>query len=384
MATWREHMPEGMQLKSEGFASNLSAPDPASTLKAYCAAHGHTYDDQAWPVPVSLFNEYADWFHGRYVPQLESKLVVSLASSGEGYVLILEDGKRLYARKVVLAAGVTWFKHVPEMLAGLSNVSHSYDHLRASEFARRDVIVLGAGASAIDTAALFHNTGARTTILARRKAIPFHQAPDPDNVSWMKQLTMPPTGIGPGWKSVFFTKAPQLFRHLPAQLRLDVVKRYLGPAPGWFMRDTVEGRIPMMLGHHLQAVGESGSRIELHLRDERGAEKRVETDHLVAATGFAPSIRKLPFLSSVLREQIASIADTPVLSANFETSMPGLYALGLLAANSFGPLLRFMVGAEFAAPRLAGHLARKRARSSPFQTDRAEKLFAKASHIGLR
>jgi len=39
--------------------------------------------------------------------------------------------------------------------------------------------------------------------------------------------------------------------------------------------------------------------------------------------------------------------------------VPGLYFTGPAAANSFGPLMRFMVGAEFAAPRLAAHLARK-------------------------
>lgn len=382
MATWRGHMPEGMQLKSEGFASNLSAPAPASTLKAYCAARGLAYADQAWPVPMSLFNEYADWFQRTYVPGLETKHVASLESSGEGYVLILEDGTRIYARKVVLAVGVSWFKHIPQELAELSNVSHSYDHRVVGELADRDVVVLGAGASAIDTAALFHHSGARTTIVARRKAIPFHQPPDPDNVSWMKQLTMPPTGIGPGWKSVFFTKTPQLFRHLPEQLRLDVVKRYLGPAPGWFMRETVEGRIPMLLGHVLKGARQSVGKVELQLQNDQGVERRIEADHLVAATGFVPDLRKLPFLASPLREQIVSAAHTPVLNANFETSMPGLYAVGLLAANSFGPLLRFMVGAEFAAPRLAAHLVRKRAMS--VQIERAEKLFAKASHMGLR
>ena len=37
MGTWAEHMPKSMMLKSDGFASNLSAPARESTLKAYCA-----------------------------------------------------------------------------------------------------------------------------------------------------------------------------------------------------------------------------------------------------------------------------------------------------------------------------------------------------------
>ena len=29
LTSWRDHMPKGMMLKSDGFASNLSAPDPS-------------------------------------------------------------------------------------------------------------------------------------------------------------------------------------------------------------------------------------------------------------------------------------------------------------------------------------------------------------------
>jgi hypothetical protein len=41
-----------------------------------------------------------------------------------------------------------------------------------------------------------------------------------------------------------------------------------------------------------------------------------------------------------------------VLSSNFESSVPGLYFTGLVAANSFGPVMRFAFGAGFAARRL--------------------------------
>lgn len=40
MNTWLTSMPEGMVLKSEGFASNLWPPDGAFTLKDYCAQQG--------------------------------------------------------------------------------------------------------------------------------------------------------------------------------------------------------------------------------------------------------------------------------------------------------------------------------------------------------
>jgi hypothetical protein len=59
-----------------------------------------------------------------------------------------------------------------------------------------------------------------------------------------------------------------------------------------------------------------------------------------------------------LREEIAHLEHTPHLTDHFETSVPGLYATGPLAAYAFGPLMRFMVGAEYAAPRIAAHLMR--------------------------
>jgi hypothetical protein len=50
-----------------------------------------------------------------------------------------------------------------------------------------------------------------------------------------------------------------------------------------------------------------------------------------------------------------------VLSADFETSVPGLYVMGPAAAGSFGPLMRFMFGADFAVRRIDDRLARRAA-----------------------
>ena len=86
MSTWRAHVPKGMLLKSDGFASNLSSPDPASTLKSYCALHALPYDDRLEPVPLATFTAYADWFRKRYTPMLETWNVASINSSARGFV----------------------------------------------------------------------------------------------------------------------------------------------------------------------------------------------------------------------------------------------------------------------------------------------------------
>jgi hypothetical protein len=39
------------------------------------------------------------------------------------------------------------------------------------------------------------------------------------------------------------------------------------------------------------------------------------------------------------------------------SSVPGLYFTGLPSAASYGPVMRFVCGTEFASPRLVKHLA---------------------------
>ncbi len=58
MKTWRDHMPPGMLLKSDGFASNLSDPAGACTLERYCMERGEPYDDRKIPVRLDTFVNY--------------------------------------------------------------------------------------------------------------------------------------------------------------------------------------------------------------------------------------------------------------------------------------------------------------------------------------
>jgi thioredoxin reductase len=358
--TWRNHMPRNMLLKSEGMASSLSAPLPDSTLKDFAAERGLDYADHGLPVALDTFNAYAGTFLERFVPDLEETLVTAIARDGGDFTLTLETGERVSARSVVLAVGITPFAHMPDALSALpsSVLSHSFDHRDAAEFKGREIVVLGAGASAIDTAALLDDCGASVRILARRPSIRFHNPPDASDASFLKQLHKPPTGIGPGWRSFFCMNMPLVFHRLPESLRLKATRTHLGPAPGWFMRERIEGRIPTLLGQTLRRARLHDGRVTLEISDNAGT-LTLDCDHVVAATGYRPNIERLTYLSPELRGRIAAVEKTPILSDNFETSVRGLYFTGPAAANSFGPLMRFMVGAEFAAPRLAAHLQRR-------------------------
>ncbi len=359
MTTWSQHMPRNMVLKSDGFASNLSAPSRESTLKAWCARNGVAYADQALPVSLETFLAYASWFQKRYVPNVEEVNVARLEGGDGNYTLTLENGERACARAVVLAVGISWFAHTPDLLSSLPAglVSHSAEHRDVSQFKGREVAVIGSGASAIDLAQLLHEEGASVRIVARAPHIEYNKIPDAADETLIGRIQRPASGIGRGWRSLFCAEAPLLFHRLPQSLKRRAIDSHMHPAAGWFMREKVEGVIPMSLGRTLAKAEHSAGRVALTLKGAAG-EETLAFDHVIAATGYRADMRRIPFLAKDLCERVALADGTPILSDSFETPVSNLYAVGPAAIESFGPLMRFMVGAEFAAPRVASRLIR--------------------------
>src|SRR5580658_4456462 len=93
MDSWLAHMPKGMMLKSDGFASDIYDPEQAFTLRKVCSERGIKYADTGVPVRLATFSEYGLAFRDRMVPELEDKLVVSLERVTGGFQLRLEDGE---------------------------------------------------------------------------------------------------------------------------------------------------------------------------------------------------------------------------------------------------------------------------------------------------
>ena len=366
MQTWLAHMPKGMRLKSEGFASSLFDPMSTFPLEAYCEEKGIPYAKIGLPVPLEVFASYGLEFQRRFVPELEHTMVSSLEQASESFLLRLESGQTLHARRVILAVGLTHYDYVPPVFSNLPDefVTHSSRHSTLDHFQGREVAVVGAGASALDLAALLYQAGARVHVLARKPVIRFHDPPEKLEPSFMERLVSPVTGIGPGWKLFLCTNAPLLFRQMPQRFRLDRVKRVLGPAPCWFIKEAVVGKVPLHVGVDVTDARIQSGRVLLELTDRAGTQKTLAADHVIAATGYRADLRRLHFVGPDLRSKIRSIENTPVLSSNFESSVRGLYFVGASAANTFGPLLRFAFGARFTARRLSRHLAKGASRDA--------------------
>jgi cation diffusion facilitator CzcD-associated flavoprotein CzcO len=361
MQSWQTKMPKGMLLKSDGFASSLYDPDSSFTLRHYCAETKQPYADVGIPVPIETFTAYGLEFQKRLVPNLEQVDLTSIKPAPQGFELTTETGERLLARRVVVAAGITHFGWLPPELAKLPSefATHSSAYGDLAPLKGRRVAVIGAGSSAVDIAVILREIGAEPEIVTRAGAIAFHEPPrEPRPL--VERILKPRSGLGLGWRSRLCTDAPLLFHAMPQEFRFRVVRRHLGPAPGWFVRDKVNGYIPTHLGVELGHVEVKGNKVHLSLASNNGSQQLV-VDHIIGGTGYRVALERLRFLDDALRRQILAAEDTPVLNRFFESSVSGLYFVGVASANSFGPLARFAYGAMYTSQRLSRHLAARRA-----------------------
>jgi len=360
MDSWLTHMPKGMMLKSDGFASNISDPAGKLTLQKFCDERRIQYGHTVIPVRLDTFTAYGLEFRDRMVPELEDKQVVGVDRTADGYAVCIDDGEVVKARRVVLAVGITHYEYIPDSLALLPAevLSHSARYNDVDRFKGLDVVVIGGGASALDWAGLLHEAGARVTLVARQPTLKFHGKPTGKQRSLWERVQHPQTGLGPGWRSNFYANAPQLFHRLPESLRLEIVARTLGPSGGWFIKDKVVGKLPILLGQTIQGSQVLNGKAWLSLHGLDGAEQRLQADHIIAATGYKVDLNRLHFLNADIRSKLKAVNGTPILASDFESTSPGLYFVGISAANSFGPVMRFAYGADFAARTVARALSK--------------------------
>ncbi|MBV9573581.1 MAG: NAD(P)/FAD-dependent oxidoreductase, partial [Acidobacteriales bacterium] len=335
MDSWRAHMPKGMLLKSDGFASDIYDPDRSFTLREYCAGRQIDYADTGLPVSRETFTDYGVAFQQRLVPELEEKNVVGIEQVAGEFRLRLDDGETLESQRVILAVGITHFEHTPTSISQLPPqfLSHSFRHHDLESFRGRRVVVLGGGSSAIDLAGLLKEAGSDVQLVARRPSLRFHSEPHPGKPTpWWRRMRHPQSGLGPGWRSRFFANSPELFYYLPERLRLEAVRKSLGPSAGWFAKKKMEN-VPVWLGVTVQSADVAGGEVRLRLLAANGSQRELLTEHIIAATGYKVDMARLTFLSAGIRSALKTVDGTPILSPAFESSLPGLYFVGIAAAK---------------------------------------------------
>jgi Pyridine nucleotide-disulphide oxidoreductase len=358
MSAWQTRMPAGMYLKSEGCASNLSDPSSSFTLDRYCHDNGLPYGNYALPVPLDTFIRYGLAFQRGLVPNVEEARVMAIERRDAGFQLRLGTAEVVQARRVVVAVGLTYFEHVPSTVRGLppEYVSHSSHHADLSVFRGQDVTVLGGGQSALETAALLTESGAEARVLVRGPGVAWNPTPGAGPRSLRQRVRRPMSGLGSGLRTFFYAEMPMVFQRLPRETRVRAVRSALGPAGAWWLRQRLEGRVPIMgrrVVSHAQVIGD---RVRLRVEDADRVESDFLTDHVIAATGYRVNLESVPFLDASLLTQVRRVRHGPALSATFESSVAGLHFVGEAAAETFGPVMRFVYGTDFTSRRFTRHV----------------------------
>ncbi len=375
MGLWRDAMPRGMYLKSQGFASNLSHPDGTHTLEAFCRATDQAYAKNGLPVPLDVFVNYGRWFQSELALTVEEEHVTAISRHDDGFGVSLTNGDRVVARNVVVAIGVERFAYVPPSLARLPDAlcTHSSAHVDPALLRGREVAVIGAGQSALELAALLHENGAAVQLLAR-KSIRWNGEPPELERPLAHRLAQPEAGLGAGWRMWFYSNHPELFRLLPEAARVVRARRVLGPAGANWLRGRVEGRLPVRTGYVIRDARPLGGRVALTVGRADGTRVEMEADHVIAGTGYRTDVRRLEFLPDDIRSRLATVSGSPAVGPDYQSSVAGLYFIGPAVASTFGPVMRFVFGSQHSATTVARSLARNSARP-------ASRSMAAAGHV---
>jgi FAD-dependent urate hydroxylase len=381
MESWRKFMPVGMVLKSERFASNLWDPERRFTLERYSAQRKMPYQPAGVPLSLKDFLDYAEWFRGRAVGDPIDNKISNIRRTRSGFALDFAGGHSLEARSVILATGHMAFRVIPEEFSSLPEpfCYHSSAVNDLTRFAQRDVTVIGAGQSALESAALLQEAGARVRVIVRESKLTWN-APRNGHHALKEKIMRPESGLGFGWESMAISELPQWFRMFPVDLRHRYVAKTWGPTGAWWLKQRVEGCMEILVNHKVILAKQEQGRVRLEVQGpgdlqtdglkndgrkndgpkndalKTGALKTIWTDHVIAATGYKVDLDRIDCLAPELRQSIAREGAAPVLNSQFETSVPGLFMVGIASAPTFGPVMRFMFGAKHAAPVLAKRL----------------------------
>lgn len=354
---WRNHMPEGMLLRSYWWATDLSDPYQKYSFRRYFQEKGIVGED---PIPLETFIDYGLWFQQNAVPTLDETYVSCIERKQGHFVVSLEDGRVIRSNAVVMAPGLQYYRYCPPEFSHMPAelVSHSSDHPRLSVFAGKQVAVIGRGQAAIETSALLNESGAQATLLARH---PIHWIRHTHDhlPPLLRELRAPKAGMGNGWLNVFLEKYPYAFQRLPRDTRDYLLATRHGPAGSPWLYDRVVGKIDVREDCRVTKIEEAHGKARLTLSDD----KTLEVDHVILGTGYQTDIARLPMLHPSLLASLKTYAKAPELTNWFESSVPGLYFIGFTAARFFGPFYRFVIGDQAAARRVTQAIVRQTARS---------------------
>jgi FAD-dependent urate hydroxylase len=359
MSSWREHVPKGTCLLSDRW--DLSFSRDGLDMTAYEKARGAPI---TLPIPAEEFAAYGVWFQQTACLSPDERTVIHVAKTEGGFAIRVEDGDEIAVAYIVVAIGMKPFAFRPPEFTDLASelVSHTADLHDLSRFQGKKVAVIGCGQSALECAALLAENDAEVEVIARSRSLRWLAA------GHAGSLPRRPAGITAGldapralWGRLYH---PDVYMRLPSFARDFLLKRMLRPAASVSLKARL-GPVRFTLSRGVTAARVKDDRVELHLDDQT---IRI-IDHVVLGTGYKVDVNAIPFLAPELRREIRTRNGYPILNSWMESSVPGLYFVGVAAAWNLGPVMWFVQRAPWAAARItralgySGSLASKEAPS---------------------
>lgn len=343
---WRDNMPVGMKLRSPWIATDIAHPDKRLTLDEYYRGAGLAKPQL---LPLEKFVDYGRWFQAHVAPDIDRRKVLRVAACDSGFRVTLADGETFFAKRVVMALGLLGHEFRPSEFAGMPRelVSHSCEHTASDIYKGRKVAVIGRGQSACESAALLHEAGADVEIICRGTLA---WNADPTRRGALRKAAralvgdrlIPPSEVGP-FPDSWLNEAPGIIHRFSQGQRDRHNVRSLGPTAILWLRDRMKD-IPVNQRRRILDAQRTGDKIAVTLDD--GVRRY---DHVLCATGYRIDVARMDIFDGILRARIARHNGLPVLADGLQSSVPGLHFIGAAAVGSYGPLLRFIAGAGYAA-----------------------------------
>lgn len=345
LSFWRA-MPPQMSLRSPWSASSLSDPGRRFDLDAYIKRHGIPRQE---PVPISLFLDYGDWFRDYAVGEVDPASVSCIEEGKNGFTLQISDGREIGASRVVIATGVQGFANLPDFADRLPRelAAHTGEQIRFDDYRGLHVGVIGAGQSALETAVFLHEHGADVEVITRGP-VRWADRRLYEMGGLVRTVFYPPADVGPvglNWLVSF----PSVFRLLPTEPRGKLTRRAVRPSGAKWLKDRFEPGIHATTFVDVVSAEATDGGVKLVTSD--GVTRHF--DRLVFGTGYRPDVGEIPILGERVRCRIQRSGRYPRLNRHFESSLCGLHFVGAIASGSFGPLCKFVAGADYAARAVA-------------------------------
>jgi thioredoxin reductase len=344
LSFWREHMPEGMLLRSP--LDWQMDPLKSRTILAFLQERG--LDAAACdPLPLELFRQYGEWFSEVYGLESKAAWIEELRRVDGHFEAGTAEGETIEANNVLLALGFAPFAYIPPELASLlpaGRYSHTCDTVDFEPLRGRRCLIIGGRQSAYESAVLMAEQGVAEVQISHRHEQPRFEFSD---WSWV-QAMVDATARERGW-----------FRRLPAEEQESIRQRFW--AEGRLkLEPWLEPRLDRREIHCRPRTALAACEVEPSgtLKVALSSGNTFGVDHVLFATGYRVDLAPLPLLADEsIRSELRLADGFPVLDEDFQSSVAGLYIAGLPATRDFGPFFGFVSGAALASRMIVNRVA---------------------------